>query len=118
MMVKVRPSLIIGCEPDCHSTIDVDYELMIISKISNFKPHHIYDYVVGNELQEALGLNYKSYIRTHKIYWNNVKHIEVTPPIGNLLDVNPELFNHMVSLNEKWVKQRSEHIRQILKPNS
>jgi len=105
--VKSRPSLIIGFEPNYTSLLDIDFELLPISKLSNKTPDKVYDYLVDGLLISKLGLNEKSYIRTNKTTWNNVKHMKIEQPIGDLKAVDPAIFNHLLTLNEQWVRTRT-----------
>lgn len=108
MKVKSRPMLIVGCEPDYTSIMDVDYELLPISTMKNKRPTENYDHLLDGELYSRLGLNEISYIRTHKTTWNHVKNMVINSPIGNLKEEDPELFNAILEMNEKWVLSRNE----------
>lgn len=106
--VKSRPALIIGFEPNITSPTDIDYELLPISSMSNQIPDHIYDYHIDNQSCFYYGLTQSSYIRTHKITWNHAKHMQINPPICDLISTDPGLFNKLLSLNEQWVTDRTK----------
>lgn len=78
--VKSRPVLIIGCEDDYDSPMNVDYELLPISTMKNRDPNSIYDLYLNDEICTCLGLKEACYIRTHKTTWNHVKHMDVQRP--------------------------------------
>lgn len=107
--VKSRPVVIIGCEhDDAARVLDVDYELLPISNIKNATPDQDYDYPISIELKEKLGITGSGgYIRTHKTSWNHVKHMKFDPTLNNMKMVEPEIFNKILSLNEKWVTTRN-----------
>jgi hypothetical protein len=107
IQVKSRPVLVIGYEDDYSSIMDLDFELLPISKISNKTPHPTYDYPIDETLRKKLRLNNKCYIRTHKTSWNHVKHMDIINPIGDLKKEDPDLFNYIIKLNEQWVKNRT-----------
>lgn len=108
MKVKSRPALIIGCEPDYASPMNIDYELLPISTLKNITPNKTYDFLLEGELHTKLGLTQICYIRTHKITWNHVKNMIIDEPLGSLADVDPSLFNDILGLNKNWVLSRNE----------
>ena len=105
---KSRPNLIIGYEFWNNYPQFVDYELLPISRIENHTPHPEYDVLVSDDVQLILGLDYPSYIRTHKTSWSNVKYIKIEEPIGNLREIFPDMFNRIMALNREWVNSRTE----------
>lgn len=105
--VKSRPVLIIGCEDDYDSPMNVDYELLPISTMKNQDPNSIYDLYLNDEICTCLGLKEACYIRTHKTTWNHVKHMDVQRPIGDLKSEYPELFIKVLNLNSQWVSRRN-----------
>lgn len=109
IQVKSRPSLIIGFEPNYTSILDIDFELLPISSLQNQTPDPIYDVLIDAPLFSQLGLTHKSYIRTHKIAWNHVKHIVLNQPIGDIKSDFPRLYNHILNLNQQWVNTRTQN---------
>lgn len=105
--VKSRPVLIIGYEKSYKTPQDVDYELLPISKIKNFNPDEHYDIFLDEEKIKNLGLNYLSYVRTHKTTWNHCKHMRIESPIGDLKHTYPDLFEEILLKNVDWVKSRT-----------
>lgn len=106
--VKSRPVLIIGYERNYISPQDVDYELLPISKIENFRPDDYYDVFLDEEKIKNLGLNNLSYIRSHKTTWNHCKHIRIQTPIGDLKHTYPDLFEEILKKNLEWVRKRTD----------
>lgn len=112
--VKPRPMLIIGFEEVYNSPYDIDYELLPISKINSFEPDQNYDiYLDENKIQQ-LGLNYLSYIRSHKTTWNHCRHMRIDSPIGDLKSTYPDLFEKIMLKNHQWVQNRTNN--NITKP--
>lgn len=111
--VKSRPSLIIGFELDYNDKRDVDYELMPIATLKYITPDKTYDYKIEGDLRLSLGLDQDCFVRSHKITWNNVKHMKLHRPIGDLKALDPKLFRHLLLLNEKWVTSRNIHVLDI-----
>lgn len=109
MKIKSRPVLIIGCEHDDPTRFtDVDYEFLFFSKLDNTTPDPLYDYEVNLELKTKLGLKGPGgYIRSHKTSWNHIKHMKFDRSLNSLKEVEPELFDKLLSLNEKWVLDRN-----------
>lgn len=107
--VKSRPVLIIGCEQNYQSTHNIDYEILPISKVDSFEPDEEFDFLINEEQITELGLNYVSYIRTHKTTWNNSRHMRVEEPIGDLKDTYPSLFEEIMLKNHTWVTRRTNN---------
>ncbi|ASB87377.1 MULTISPECIES: hypothetical protein [Bacillus] len=105
--VKRRPVLIIGHEDDYESPTNIDFEILPISTMKKMKPHEKYDIPLEADLYKNVGLNEKSYIRAHKTTWNHIKHMGIEKPIGDLKDVDNEIFRKAVLLNETWVTSRT-----------
>jgi hypothetical protein len=105
--VKSRPALIIGCEDDYVSPMNVDYEILPISTMKNRTPNPTYDEFLGDNKYDRLGLSEACYIRTHKTTWNHVRHMETQNPIGDLKAFNSELFTKILNLNNQWVTYRN-----------
>jgi hypothetical protein len=111
---KRRPVLIIGydnCETD---PMRVDYEVLWISKLSNGPINDTYDFEISGEMQNRLKLDYKSYIRSHRISWINRRQLRIETPISNLKDLEPDLFKEIIDSNYKWVLTRNTVINDIL----
>src|SRR5690625_907657 len=108
--VKSRPVLIIGYEDNNDTYLNMDYELLPISKIGNFDPHPKYDFELKQDDIKKLGLNYLSYIRSHKTTWNNCKHMRVESPISNMKEIFPNLFDEIIHKNHEWVLNRTNKI--------
>lgn len=111
--VKSRPVLIIGFERNYNSIRDIDFELLPFTTLNNQTPDMTYDYYIGDKLCVKLGLSHPCYLRTHKVSWNHVKHMDIISPIGDMLKVDPELFNEIIRLNKQWVAERIENIMQF-----
>jgi len=108
--VKSRPVLIIGYEDNNDTYINMDYEILPISKIGNFDPHPEYDFELNQDDIKNLGLDYLSYIRSHKTTWSNCKHMRVESPLSDMKSIYPYLFNEIVRKNHEWVLNRTNRI--------
>jgi hypothetical protein len=108
MSTKQRPVLIIGYEETYDSPLRIDYEVLPISSLTNIDPDPTYDQPVENEQLTKLGLDRKSYIRTHKISWINVRNMRIESPLSNVKEELPILFNSILLLNQKWVNNRTD----------
>ena len=53
---KFRPVLVIGCERNYSSPMNVDYELLPISKIDNHEPDPVFDVRIEGSLRQKLDL--------------------------------------------------------------
>ena len=105
--VKSRPVLVIGCEDSYHSPVDVDYEILPISRLQNIIPDEEYDIFLKDGTYEKFGLKNPCYIRTHKVSWNHAKHMKIEDPIGDMKEVNPKMFNLILQKNLDWVRARN-----------
>lgn len=105
--VKPRPVLIIGCEEGKQSAIDIDYELLPISRIKNATKITEYDFKIDEDKINQLGLDFVSYIRSNKTTWNHSKNMRIEDPIGDLKKLFPEFFNEILHKNLDWVKKRT-----------
>lgn len=110
MRVKSRPVLIIGCEQNYSSASNIDYEILPISKIESFEPDDEFDLELNEEEIAELGLDYISYIRTHKTAWNHCKRMRVEEPIGDLKATYPEKFEDIMHKNHNWVTGRTNRV--------
>ncbi|WP_200416430.1 hypothetical protein [Virgibacillus salexigens] len=108
MKTKSRPVLIVGFEDDYDSPMNIDYEVLSFSSMKRRKPNPIYDVSLDGKY-EKFGLNESCYIRTNKIEWIHVKHMEIEDPIGELRSIDPELFETALKLNEQWVVRRTRN---------
>ncbi|HEU4963853.1 MAG TPA: hypothetical protein VFV52_08375, partial [Bacilli bacterium] len=107
--VKSRPVLIVGYERNYSSPTHIDYEYLPISTMKNASPDPTYDVPLNGGLHAKIGLNEVSFVRTHKTSWNHVKHIAMHPPIGDLRATYPDLYNHLLLMNERWVNIRTKN---------
>jgi len=105
--VKSRPVLVIGYEKHAPSYLNIDYELLPISSLNNIQPDPDFDLLIPPTTQNGLGLDKTSYIRTHKTTWNHCKHMKIDSEIGDLASEFPEMFEKILELNEKWVRDRN-----------
>lgn len=105
--VKKRPVLIIGFEDNYSNYLDVDFELLPISKIEKSTPHPTYDVLISGDVQKTLKLHQPSYIRSHKITWSHAKNTSIESPMSDLKELYPDMFDHLLSLNQQWVEERN-----------
>lgn len=112
MDVKKRPLLIVGFETQGDSPLNVDYEVMVISTMSNTTPT-LYDIPLMEEKRSTVGLNSDSYLRTHKINWIHARNLRIERSVGDLKYHYYDDFQQAVLKNEEWVFSRNEHATQL-----
>lgn len=105
--IKGRPVLIIGCEENAGSPMNIDYELLPFSSIENANPDPTYDILIDQHTYAKYGLDKECYLRTHKITWNHVKHLRIESFYCDLKQTDPDLFNKALYLNNQWVSTRT-----------
>ncbi|HDR7517148.1 hypothetical protein [Bacillus mobilis] len=107
MATKARPALIIGYEPNYSSGLNVDYEVVTISKCDKVTPDETYDIEISSTDRLNLGLTNDSYFRSHKTSWCNVRQVRVEEPIGDLKSYSKDIFNQILQTNHSYVTNRT-----------